>query len=189
MNLQLNNGYSLSPIDIDKNELDYVETTQLTIETGLEALSQGDIIFAKGYDWAKNDDIYFRLNPDTGLTEIAYSINSINSKLNYFRSYNVPINIFKQTECFVYLPIQASLKYNVGDTVKYMSMDTQTTDTQASIGCWDSAIVLGVYHQGNTIYYELSREPHIFEDISTASDAENSKNIEENPLLWQLKKI
>lgn len=200
MEIKLDDSYSLQSTVVNANELIPVETSQLTIETGLEALAKGEIIFAKEYDWAKNDSIYFRLNEDTGLTEIAYSINHTNGKTDYWSSFNVPINIFNQTECYVYLPIQASLKYNVGDTITYMNTQiTAVTDTTASLGTLDSAIVEGVYQKDNEVYYKLSREPDLFVDedtITTTTTTVEQTTVEpttvdpdwEGTLVWHIRR-
>lgn len=143
-----------SEVSIDS--LTKADTGVLSLSQGMTILINGGIILAKGYDWAKNDDVYFRINSITNLTEMAYSIDPDNSRFTFWQSYNIPINVFNQVNCYRYTPDLADIKYYIGSTVTYISPETNEED---------SAIIMATYTDSNNIvYYQLSREDKLFKE-------------------------
>ena len=142
--------------DVSIDSLTKSDTGIVGLSQGISILINGGIILAKGYDWAKNDDVYFRINSVTNLTEIAYSIDPDNSRFTFWQAYNIPINVFNQVNCYRYTPDLGEIKYYIGNTVTYISPETNEED---------SAIVLATYtDKDNNIYYQLSRESKLFEE-------------------------
>lgn len=142
--------------DVSIDSLAKSDTGIVGLSQGISILTNGGIILAKGYDWAKNDDVYFRINPVTNLTEIAYSIDPVNSHFTFWQAYNIPINVFNQVNCYRYTPDLAETKYYIGNTVTYISPETNEED---------SAIVMDTYtDDDNTVYYKLSREDKLFKE-------------------------
>jgi len=140
--------------DVSIDSLTKSDTGIVGLSQGISILTNGGIILAKGYDFAKNDDVYFRINPVTNLTEIAYSIDPVNSRFTFWQAYNIPINVFNQVNCYRYTPDLAETKYYIGNTVTYTSPETNEED---------SAIVMDTYtDDDNTVYYKLSREDKLF---------------------------